>query len=97
MTPNDFEQSRQERETRNERLICRIVGCLLLAASLAHLGLRMVPDVRAQPPWTMIAIELAGAAIMAGLLLRLQVGSDYRWWRKYCPAAGWLRKQPACR
>jgi hypothetical protein len=61
MNLDDFEQSRRERETRNERLICGIVGCLLLAASLAHLGLRMIPGFRPQPPSLTIAIEIAGS------------------------------------
>jgi class 3 adenylate cyclase len=87
MNPNDFEQSRRERETRNERLICWVAGCLLLAASLAHLGLRMIPGFPAQPPRLMIAIEMAGALIMAGLLLQLQLTRDYRWWRKYALSA----------
>jgi class 3 adenylate cyclase len=84
---DDFEQSRRQRETHNERLICWIVGCLLLAAAIAHMILRWVPDGRAQPPWRMIAIEMVGAATMAGLLPLLRTSSEYRWWRKYTLSA----------
>ncbi len=87
MTLTDFEQSRRERETRNERVICWIAGCALLAGAVVHLALRMTPGFRPQPPWLMIAIEMAGALIMAGILLQLHLSRDYRWWRKYVLSA----------
>ena len=82
---SDFELSRRERETRNERLICWIGGSLSLATAVAHVGLRMTS--RFQPPWLMIAVEMAGALILAGILRYLYVGTEYRWWRKYALSA----------
>lgn len=87
MTSNDFEQSRQARETRNERLICWFAGGMLLAVVLAHLVLRLATTLQPQPPWLLIGFELAGVGIMSGILLVLHRSSGYRWWRKYLLSA----------
>ena len=87
MSLTDFEQSRRERETHNERIICWIAAGVLLAGAVVHLALRLTPGFRPQPPWMMIAIEAAGTLVMAAILLHLHLTRDYHWWRKYVLSA----------